>query len=292
MPRLSLPRPVRSRLRRCAYAALLWLCGIGIGMGVAVAQPQRIVSFNLCADQLVLALADRSQIASLSPFASDPELSVMAKEAQGVAHLPQRAEAAVALRPDLVLAGAIDRAGLRHTLVRAGLRVVEVELIADIAQARAQARAVAALVGQPARGEALVRAIDAARARLHAAVAGRTQTALLVERAGYVTGPASLAGALLREAGFVAPAGAPGGLGGFVPLEKLLLLHPQRLGLYERVHGASDQGTLFLAHPALRALYPPERQFVLPQKFALCGGPALVAALDYLTRLVSARGME
>ena len=34
--------------------------------------PRRIVSFNLCADQLVVALADPEQIAGLSPYAADP----------------------------------------------------------------------------------------------------------------------------------------------------------------------------------------------------------------------------
>ena len=39
------------------------------------AVPQRIVSINLCADQLVLALADRGQIAGLTKNATDREMS-------------------------------------------------------------------------------------------------------------------------------------------------------------------------------------------------------------------------
>ena len=44
--------------------------------------PRRIVSFNQCADQLVLALADPGQIVGLSPYAADPSLSVMAEPAK------------------------------------------------------------------------------------------------------------------------------------------------------------------------------------------------------------------
>jgi iron complex transport system substrate-binding protein len=250
--------------------------------------PKRVVSFNLCGDQLVLALADPGQIVGLSPFARDEKLSTVAPQAGAFPKVVARSEAAVALQPDLVLAGPIDRAGIRRTLTRAGLRVVDVELVNDIAAARAQVLEFGVLLGHPERGRALAEAIDRAQARLAEVARGRNTTALLVERKGYVTGPESLAAALLRAAGFEPPAGAPEGLGGFVPLERLLVLRPDVLALYEAVAAPTDQGALFLAHPALAKLYPPARQLVLPRKFALCGGPALVAALDYLTARLSA----
>jgi len=43
--------------------------------GAAMGSPQRIVSTNLCADQYLIALADKSQIAGLTLFARDPSLS-------------------------------------------------------------------------------------------------------------------------------------------------------------------------------------------------------------------------
>jgi iron complex transport system substrate-binding protein len=251
-------------------------------MALAHDAPRRVVSFNLCADQLVVALADRQQIAGLSSFAADPELSVVAGEARAFAQVDQRSEATVALQPDLILVGPNDRSAMRQVLTGLGLRVHEVALLTDLAQARAQVREVARLLGHPARGEALVRQLDRAQARLAAGAGARGASALLIERRGYASGPQSLAGALLSEAGLRPPAGAPPGLGGFVPLERLLALRPDILVLHDPVTQAADQGTLFLAHPALAALYPPGRRLVLPRRFALCGGPALVAALDYL----------
>jgi iron complex transport system substrate-binding protein len=44
----------------------------------------------------------------------------------------------------------------------------------------------------------------------------------------------------------------------------------------------NDQGSLYLTHPALEALFPPERRIALPTRYTMCGGPALVAAFDYL----------
>lgn len=268
----------------------------GLLVGVAIlavltaahaSPPQRVVSFNLCADQLVVALADPEQIAGLSPFANDPVLSAVAPAAQRFPRPDQRSEATVAMQPDLVLVGPTDRSAMRRTLAGLGIRIHEVALVTNLADARAQTRDIAVLLGHPERGERLVAEIGAAEARLAAAVRGRRATALLVERKGYATGPDSLAGALLGAAGLVPPQGAPHGLGGFVPLEKLLMLRPDMLVLHELVTEPEDQGELFLAHPALKALYPPERVLILPRKYSLCGGAALVEALDYLTAALS-----
>ena len=45
---------------------------------IAETRPQRIVSMNLCTDQLLMMLADREQIISLSYAAADPNQSLVA----------------------------------------------------------------------------------------------------------------------------------------------------------------------------------------------------------------------
>ncbi len=69
----------------------------------APAVPQRIVSINLCADQLVLALADRSQIAGLTKNATDREMSGEAAAARGLPLLSNSAEQILAIEPDLIV---------------------------------------------------------------------------------------------------------------------------------------------------------------------------------------------
>jgi len=251
--------------------------------------PRRIASFNVCADQLVVALADPGQIAGLSPYAADPALSVVAEAARAFPRLDWQAEATIALQPDLVLIGPNDRSASRRILAAQGLRVVEVGFVADLEAARNQIREVAALLGHPDRGAALLAKLDAARDRLAASrshMAGKT--ALVVERGGYMQGSSSLAAALLSEAGLKPPPGAPSGYGGFMPLEKLLLLKPDLIFLKDPPRKATDQGALYLTHPALRALYPPERRIALPTRYAICGGPALIAAFDYLADVLAA----
>ena len=58
------------------------LIGLLLIAAPAKAAPERIVSLNLCADQMLLALADRGQIAALSHLATDPGISAAAEAAR------------------------------------------------------------------------------------------------------------------------------------------------------------------------------------------------------------------
>lgn len=270
-------------MRVIGTVPLLILC-VALWAGAAPASdvPRRIVSFNLCADQLVVALADPDQIAGLSPYATDPALSVVADKARAFRKADWQAESTLLLEPDLVLIGPNDRSVTRRMLTAQGLRVVETGFVSDLDSARKQVREMAALLGHPERGERLVAELDRARARLAAVAPKIDRTALVVERGGYTQGPASLAATLLAEAGLKPPVGSPAGYGGFIPLEKFLVLRPDLVFLKDPPSAATDQGAMFLVHPALRDLYPPERRVGLPTRYTMCGGPALVAAFDHM----------
>src|SRR5881394_2566035 len=154
----------------------------------AAEPPRRVVSFNQCGDQLVLALADPAQIAGLSPYAADPSLSAAAEKARAFPRLDWQAESTIALAPDLVLIGQNDRPVTKHILRAQGLRLYEIALSSDLDAARRQIVEVAALLGHPERGTRLLADIDAARARLRVARKPPLHTALLVNRGGYTAG--------------------------------------------------------------------------------------------------------
>lgn len=71
----------------------------------ARAAPQRVASIYLCADVLLVRLAERERIVSLTRFAADPALSPVADVARGIAVNRGRAEDILPLQPDLVIAG-------------------------------------------------------------------------------------------------------------------------------------------------------------------------------------------
>jgi len=257
--------------------------------------PRRIVSFNLCADQLLLTLADPAQIAGLSPYAVNPVLSVMTDNAASFPRLDWDAESVVNLAPDLVLGGPSHRP-IHAMLSAMGIRVVDVDLIRNLADARRQAIEVGELVGHPERGKALARQLEEAEARLAAVALTPPLTALVIQREGYREGPASLASGMLSIAGLRAPDRAPSGAGGFmsaeqggfVSLEHLLTNGPDVLVLQDPPPEARDQGALFITHPALLARYGANRRLDLPERYTLCGGPPLLQGLDYLANAIKA----
>jgi iron complex transport system substrate-binding protein len=274
------------RILRALFASGVIL-GASISVTTAADAPRRVVSFNVCADQLVVALADPDQIVGLSPYAADPMVSTVAEKARQFRRLGWQAESTIPLNPDLVLVGSWDRALTQRLLRALGFRVVPVDVVADLAGAFAQIREVAALLGHLERGEALIAEIDAARQRLARAPRPPAPTALLVGNGGYTVGPASLASALMAEAGLKPPPGAPAGYGGYVPLEKLIELRPDVLVMSNLLDVPDGQGAVYLTHPALQELYPPSRRILLPSRYTLCGGPSLIAAFDYLTEVMT-----
>jgi iron complex transport system substrate-binding protein len=68
----------------CVRLTFLIGCLWGASAAVAQPRPQQVASLNLCTDQLLLALADRAQIASLSRLARDPPVSFLAGQAEGL----------------------------------------------------------------------------------------------------------------------------------------------------------------------------------------------------------------
>jgi iron complex transport system substrate-binding protein len=267
-------------------AMLIGACGFA-GRSQAQDAPKHIVSFNLCGDQLLVALADPGQIAGLSPYAANAALSVVANEAVKFPRLDWNTESVVNLAPDLILVGPSDRP-TRAILSATGLRVVEVGLISDLAAARQQAREIGALIGHPERGEALAQALEQAERKLAAVAFKPPRTASVVQRGGWTEGPQSLVSAMLTVAGLRPPPFAAAGFGGYVSMEQLLIDGPDILVLQDPPREAADQGALFITHPALLAKYGPKRRIDMPSRYALCGGPALVQGLDFLRAAITA----
>jgi iron complex transport system substrate-binding protein len=263
-------------------AEILWVVAFLLPgpRALADAVPQRIVSINLCADELLLALADPGQIASLSVYATDPDLSTVVEPAKAFPHAAASAESVVALTPDLVLAGRFTKRDTRDMLTRLGYWLDLLDAPHSIADSEKQIRHVAALVGHADRGEALIAAIEAAKARAAAALPGRP-TAANYQRRGYVAGSDTLMTELLAVGGFADAGGKLAGkIGGFVPLEKVVANPPDYIVVASADLAAHDEGSALLAHPALLSLYPESKRIVLPPKLTVCGGPTLPLALD------------
>ncbi len=261
-------------MRPGRFVAVLAFVLAGAFPAHASAAPRRVVSLNLCADQFVLALADRTQIVAVSRLATDAAISAAAEAARGLPQTGGTAEEVLALDPDLVLVGPLDRLGTGRILATRGYRVERMALPATFAETQAEIRRVATLPGQ---AEALAARLDSLPLQL-----GRMPAALPYERRGYAAGPASLTGEVLARAGFRHADASTTGLGRFVSLEAIVAARPEALVVSEATARAADHGSALLLHPALARLFPSERRIALPAALTACPGPALAEAVEIL----------
>jgi iron complex transport system substrate-binding protein len=194
------------------------------------------------------------------------------------------AEDVLVLGPDIVVTGRYTKRATRELLKDQGVRVTEFDTATTLEEARRQIMRMGELLGQTERATATVARIDAALARARAAAVRSRLRVLPLSRRGWVAGGDSLMSALLGASGLANAATELGfRVGGFVRLEQIVMMRPDLL-LVERDYDiAEDQGVAFLLHPAIEALYPPDRRLVLPEKLTVCGGPMLADALDRLT---------
>jgi iron complex transport system substrate-binding protein len=227
-------------LRRFAF----FLCGsllFVLGGESWADTPQRIVSLNLCTDQLLMALVPADHIVSitwLSRTEGDPALLPLARK------LPVNhgsAEEVLALRPDLVIAGRFTTSTTRALLKRVGVPLLEVDVASDWDAVRRTTREVAAAIGATARGEALLQEMDA---KLHQLSQRRAMPVRAIGWSGAgddVPGADTLFNTILETAGGINLAARAAGMGNF-DLEQLLHARPQVL----------LRGAAYAAKPALR----------------------------------------
>ncbi|ATI41087.1 hypothetical protein CBW24_03095 [Pacificitalea manganoxidans] len=243
--------------------------------GQEVVPPARVVSMNLCTDQLAMMLAAPGQLISVSHVARDPLISALAEEAAAYPVNHGGAEEIYLMRPDLVLAGVWGHDLTLSMLERLGLRVARIapaDRLSDIPdrimeigtllgrapQARAMAAAFQAdlaalsdgIAGVEAEGDG---AEGVGAAKVGAAGAGRPRLAIYNAN-GYTTGTETLGGDIIRAAGFDNIAGEMGlAYGGALPLELLVMAAPDMVLTGTAYPGASRAEEI-MTHPAIAAL--------------------------------------
>lgn len=251
-------------------------------MGPAAAAPARIVSLNLCTDQLAVLLLPKSRIASLSYLVRDAHLSRVADRVAGIPTNRGGAEEAIAARPDLVLA---DRGTSRDTLAllrRMSIDVYLHDVPDDVAGIEYETRRLAAALDAREAAEALLTEMRNRLATIRPA--GSKVTALWFFPNAYTSGRGTLSDAALTAAGFVNLAPRVGYAG--ISVEELIVARPDRLVLQHDDTPTFSNAAAVLAHPAVNTLWPASRRIDLPGNLLVCGAPFFAEAVE---RIAAAR---
>jgi iron complex transport system substrate-binding protein len=247
------------------------------------AAPARIVSLNLCTDELVLQLADRSKIASITWLSRDPISANVVDLAADVPINHGLAEEIIPLNPDLIVAGTFTARTAVAMLKQTGFPVTEFSVARNIDDVRKGIRKMAALVGEPARGEALVASFDQRLASVGTTVPVRRPTALVFNANGFTVGAGTLVDDIMTRAGLDNVA-AHMNLGNYtqVPLETVVRSDVDVLIISARRDGPPSLATALLDHPVLAKLSPKTHIVILPTNLWSCGGPEVAEAIARL----------
>lgn len=253
------------------------------------AKPQRIVSLNLCADQLLLQLAKPSAIASLTHLSVDPELSHLAEKA-GVYPLNYGStEEILRFNPDLIIAGSFTARPAVAYLKKKGYRVVELEIPKDIRSMRRQFLQVADLLGERQKAEQQLWEMDQRIEQVKINEAGNRLVAAVYYANGFTAGRASIVTEVLNRAGFE-NLSARSGISsfGFYPLEKLIEAAPDLLILGSYNKDRHSLAQKMLDHPALKRVWDDSNderkhaRVIIPDDLWICATPTIAEAVEIL----------
>ena len=249
--------------------------------GAAVAQaPKRVVSMNLCTDQLAMMLAAPGQLISVTNVSTDPLSSTQVERALGFPLNSGRAEEIYSMAPDLVLANEYSDPTALQLLRGLGVEVQQYPVITRLDQIPDVLRAIGTALGREAAADALATEVETRLADLTVRE-GERLTAAFFFANGYSLGTGTLSHDIITRAGFDNLSEVLGHAGGGrISLEELLMHRPHVIVTSAGYPGASRSEEI-VDHPALAGI-----PRVLSGPEWVCGTPAALLALE---NMVAAR---
>lgn len=232
-----------------------------------------IVSTNPCTDAILVGLVASERIAAISHYSQDPGATSLPLDvARRFRATSGTAEEVIALKPALVVADSFAPPSTLAAYQRAGLKTVVLNSPVTVAASIAQVRQIAAAVGEPVRGEAMVREIENAF-NLSSARQGRDPAALFYIAGDLASGSGNLLDELMTRAG-LRNAAADYGLAytGTIPIETMVAKPPALV----ISTGVGRSAAL------RRQLLPGVREATFPHTLINCGGPSIPPTLARL----------
>lgn len=277
------------RCRRLILNAVALLFAIAhLGATDAPGKPQRIVSLNMCVDELVLRLAEPQNIASVTWLSRDPKNSNVAELGARIPVNHGLAEEIIPLNPDLIIAGIYTARTAVAMLKRVGIPVLEIGVPKSLDDVRAQIREIAGLIGERERGESVVADMDRRLAALPHPPSSDRPRAVVLNPNGATVGKGTLVDEIMTRAGLTNVAAELGiDSYGQIPLEAVAANAVDVLIVSASRDGPPALATEILRHPVLAALSDRTRVVVMPGRLWNCGGPAVTEAIERLMQIAT-----
>jgi iron complex transport system substrate-binding protein len=252
-------------------------------IAAAGAELPSVASINLCADQLVLTLAEPAQIRTVSWLAADPHESMLDEQAREYPLNYGSAEEILRFAPDVVVAGVFTSVFTRALLRDLGYAVVDLAPENSLADIERNIELVGAVLERQEQAAGLIVEMRERVAALAAARPPKPVTAVVVRPGGFTVGAQTLADELMQLAG-LSNIVAEGGLDrwGSLSMETLLRSAPELVvftGYRREQHSLAN---LVLEHAALTSLAATTATVTVPAKYWSCGLPASLDSVELL----------
>jgi iron complex transport system substrate-binding protein len=252
-------------------------------------KPTRIVSMNLCTDELVLRLADVKNIASVTWLSRSPITSNVSELSALVPINHGLAEEIIPQNPDLVLAGTFTTRTAVALLKRTGVPLREVPIAASLDEVRRQYRDFADLLGERERGERIVAELDDRLAKLAGKLAAEPPSvrprAVVLNPNGVTVGEGTLTNDIMTRAGLRNVA-AHLKIDNYnqLALETIVTEGVEILIVSAARDGPPAMATEVLKHPVIAQISDRTKLVVMPTRMWTCPGPSVVDAIELLMR--------
>ena len=274
-------------LRLSAVALISIIEILSISMASADPKPTRIVSINLCTDQLLLQLVGHKRIASVTYLAADPYISYSANRAVGLVKNHGLAEEVIELRPDLILAGAFTSRPTTSLLKKLGYRVIEFKMAGSFETLRQNIIKAGEVLDEEKKARRLVAQFDTALGRV-VAPNGRLVSAIILQPNAAGAGNVSLLDDIFRSANLTSISLGQGILGiGWLTLDQVIWAQPELI-ISDMEPSWPSLGHLAMRHPAYRAILDKQGRVPghvnLPANLWNCGGPQVAKAVSILAK--------
>ena len=247
------------------------------------AAPSRVVSINLCTDQLAMQLTDPSQLISITHVASDPNTSSMVEEARQYPVNHGLAEEVYSLQPDLILASKWTSPATIGMLKTLDVPIVQFIPANTLEEVRSNILQMGDVLGRQQQAQQLVALYDQRLVALQQTIKVKPEAVLYYPN-GYALGDKTLSGQVLKAAGFKNTAVEAGmEWGGNIPLEVLIMAQPDAIITSLLYPGGSRSEEVFL-HPAIRSINAKVATNLVSDADWFCGTTHVLRALDKLNQ--------
>lgn len=264
----------------CLLALLL----LAVPLSAATAALPRVASLGLCADQMLLILAEPGQIASVSVQATGP-LSVYADRARAFPVNRGSAEEVIASGATMVLYSDAMNKRSADALASFGIKAVSVPFANSWAEVDAMTRLIARALGREKRGEAVIADMHRRLARVRPSEpASEWPTVIYYRPDGGGAGAGTFVNSSLQAAGFrnlQTEWGPP--LWSGVPVERVVR-EPPDLFAVSYFDTNNNAASVLRRNPVLWGHARTRHVLTVPGKYWNCGSPLLVEAVELLAR--------